>query len=81
MIATYEGFGDRTLNHGIGIVRGSEQRPGGINLSTNVGDQRQLIEGLIQRVVENCNQNGTEYRYRKQSSQTGDRVIDSRGKS
>ena len=79
MIAAYEGFGDCTLNDGVGIVRGSEQRPRNINLSTNGGRQRQLIEGLIQQVIENRDQNRTEDSYRKQRSQPGDRVIDSGG--
>jgi hypothetical protein len=68
MVAAYEGFGDRTLNYGIGIVSRCELRPGGINLSTNVGVQSQLIEGVIQRVVENRDQNRIENSYRKQSS-------------
>ena len=59
----------------------SEQRPGSINLSTNAGAQRHLIEGSIQRVVEDRDQNRTEDSDRKQSSQTGDRVINPRGNS
>jgi hypothetical protein len=43
-IAAYERFGDRTLNREIRIVRGRQLRSRGINLSTNVGAQRQLIE-------------------------------------
>ena len=80
-VAADEGFVDRVLNAGMGIVGGREQRPGGINPSTDVGEQRQSIEGLIERVIENGDQNRTENGYRQQSSGAGDRVIDSRSKS
>ena len=49
-------------------MSGGELRPGGIDLSTNVGGQRQLIERSIQRVIENRDQHRTENGYRKQSS-------------
>jgi hypothetical protein len=47
-VAAYEGFGDRMLNDGVGIVSGCKLRPGSIHLSTNVGEQCQPIERSIQ---------------------------------
>lgn len=79
-VAADEGFGDRVLNAGMGIVGSCEQRPGGINLSPNIRGQRQAVEGLIERVIENGDQNRTEDSDRQQSSGAGDRVIDSRSK-
>jgi hypothetical protein len=46
-VAADEGFGDRVPNAGMGNVGGCEQRPGGINLSTNLREQGQSIQRLI----------------------------------
>jgi hypothetical protein len=76
-IATYKRF-DRTLNDGDWNC-GHQSR--GINLSSNIGGQRQLIKRSIQRVIDDRDQDRTEDSYRKQSSQTRHRIIDSRRKS